>query len=187
MAKQNWKYNFDFDQFDPEPLPDHTCAICMNVFRDPRQNICGHVFCVRCLERWLITEKRDSCPLCRASMTPSQLTPVKDDLQDAIGRLTLHCAVEGCPDMLSINTYGDHMDGCELYPVPCHWYFCRSSVPRKGSPSTHARMPVQDSGLWQVRHSADRRTATFLQSGTANLHTEIRTRLVSICFYTVYK
>jgi len=49
------------------------CPICTEVYTDPRILPCGHMYCLKCIERW-INDKQPgdklACPLCRKEFTP---------------------------------------------------------------------------------------------------------------------
>ena len=44
-----------------------TCAICYDHLDDPKQLLCGHTFCLKCLARVFKQKSEDklTCPLCR--------------------------------------------------------------------------------------------------------------------------
>ncbi|KAJ6460707.1 hypothetical protein C8R47DRAFT_1226210 [Mycena vitilis] len=63
-----------------------TCCICWDTLRKPVVPLCMHIFCYKCLHRWL-KQGRTSCPVCR---TPIGEAPIRDnafeiELRDAIG------------------------------------------------------------------------------------------------------
>ena len=45
------------------------CAICLDIFKDPRRLPCGHSFCADCLDK--LVERRESfdCPICKEKHT----------------------------------------------------------------------------------------------------------------------
>jgi WD40 repeat protein len=47
--------------------PDHNCAICLEIFKDPVITNCGHTFCKEHITKYL-TDYRDKCPSCRAGV-----------------------------------------------------------------------------------------------------------------------
>lgn len=57
----------------PQPRPHKilkstwTCAICMDTYCEPALLVCGHTFCMPCLER--LPLDRLQCPLCRTPIT----------------------------------------------------------------------------------------------------------------------
>lgn len=53
---------------------DDQCVICYNAFRTRRhvrRLPCGHLYCSKCIEKWVTTEKA-TCPHCRAQVTQTQ-------------------------------------------------------------------------------------------------------------------
>ena len=52
-------------------MPNDPCAICMEPMklrRRVKQLPCGHVFCSRCIRRWVVSEHA-SCPVCRTLLS----------------------------------------------------------------------------------------------------------------------
>ena len=55
----------------PDVTEHLICAICTDIFHDPRILVCGHVFCKNCLDRlmqnrpWFLQYVTISCPTCR--------------------------------------------------------------------------------------------------------------------------
>lgn len=53
------------------------CSICMEELHDPVSTPCGHVFCRRCIEEWLL--RSDVCPYCNTpKMDKNSLLPILD-------------------------------------------------------------------------------------------------------------
>lgn len=48
-----------------------TCPIDLELLDDPMQGPCGHVFCRKCIQKWL--DKKESCPICQSPIKFSQL------------------------------------------------------------------------------------------------------------------
>ncbi|CAF1003637.1 unnamed protein product [Rotaria sordida] len=52
------------------------CTICLDRFflsSTISASPCGHLFHDKCLDRWLIDERKKTCPQCRTSITPKQI------------------------------------------------------------------------------------------------------------------
>jgi hypothetical protein len=63
---------FELPQEDPTRLGVLQCSICLREPSvDPVVLDCAHEFCVRCIYAWVRITPR--CPLCRASIPPSQI------------------------------------------------------------------------------------------------------------------
>lgn len=53
---------------------DWTCSICLELARDPAVTPCGHLFCWKCLYRWI--EKQPSCPNCNGEVRVDDVIPI---------------------------------------------------------------------------------------------------------------
>ncbi|XP_030837529.1 uncharacterized protein LOC100893394 isoform X2 [Strongylocentrotus purpuratus] len=63
---------------------DEECCICLESVQDPVVTRCAHVFCQRCIEEVIISEKeRACCPLCRQAISRESLVHVPKDRLDA--------------------------------------------------------------------------------------------------------
>jgi E3 ubiquitin-protein ligase RNF5 len=51
------------------------CEICLDDPCEPVVTPCGHLYCWKCVYRWLENE-RDTCPTCKAGITRSKLVPI---------------------------------------------------------------------------------------------------------------
>jgi hypothetical protein len=46
------------------------CPFCLKLLYEPVSTLCGHTFCLLCLERFILTSTRLlQCPICRADLT----------------------------------------------------------------------------------------------------------------------
>jgi len=52
---------------------DDDCPVCMQPPVEPRATSCGHTFCRRCLWVHVVAYGRQTCPMCRAAVSPSLL------------------------------------------------------------------------------------------------------------------
>ena len=47
------------------PSVSDQCSICYDVFQDPIELPCTHVFCESCILKWFFVNKQQRCPYCR--------------------------------------------------------------------------------------------------------------------------
>ena len=52
-----------------------TCEICLETPSEPCVTQCGHMYCWRCIYRWLTTG-HETCPVCKAHVEESTLVPL---------------------------------------------------------------------------------------------------------------
>ncbi|GJM85648.1 hypothetical protein PR202_ga02119 [Eleusine coracana subsp. coracana] len=63
------------------------CNICLDAAADPVVTLCGHLYCWPCIYEWLRPQtdadaesrssaRRQSCPVCKAAVTPDALVPL---------------------------------------------------------------------------------------------------------------
>ncbi|XP_058772757.1 uncharacterized protein LOC131646819 [Vicia villosa] len=56
---------------------DFNCSICFDFVQEPVVTLCGHLFCWRCLYRWLHHRSRPKgCPVCKAVVEEEKLVPL---------------------------------------------------------------------------------------------------------------
>ncbi|XP_047224841.1 tripartite motif-containing protein 16-like [Girardinichthys multiradiatus] len=75
------------DQPDPKTI---TCSICLELLKDPVTIICGHSYCMSCLEtHWNHQEQSGiyECPQCRATITPRPVLMKSTVLADLVEQL----------------------------------------------------------------------------------------------------
>ena len=78
-----------------------TCPVCSDIFTDPRDLLCLHSFCLKCLQRWHQTSQNTTgrqgtiiCPYCKALST----VPESGDIED----LPASYYLNGLVDVLAI-------------------------------------------------------------------------------------
>ncbi|KAK1314029.1 E3 ubiquitin-protein ligase RMA1H1 [Acorus calamus] len=53
------------------------CNICLDYAQDPVVTLCGHLYCWRCIYKWLYLESaQQQCPVCKASLSQTMLVPL---------------------------------------------------------------------------------------------------------------
>ena len=62
-------------RFSLKHIGDCTCGICLDTYtsrtsRYVRKLSCGHVFCCKCVDRW-VTQHSATCPTCREELPPA--------------------------------------------------------------------------------------------------------------------
>eukprot|EP01083_Nonionella_stella_P258607 883722_1 len=124
-----------------ESVPAHfKCSICTEVLEDPQCCREGHIFCKRCIFKWL--SRSSTCPTCR---TPLPRRDLHSSLlaRNLIGELQVHClwkdgvpgsspkrrrlsedssdrpCVPGCPWLGTVASLGTHRRKCEFRPMQC--------------------------------------------------------------------
>jgi hypothetical protein len=94
------------------------CSICLELCCDPQQAVCcGKVFCLQCVEKSQLKERKEGCPCCRQ---PIQTFPDKRTEQE-IGSLQISCANvgRGCQEQLELRDTRKHKDTCPFELIPC--------------------------------------------------------------------
>ena len=59
-----------------EKQRDLECAVCLELFKNARNLLCGHTFCLECIDRDGGRGRIDSCPTCRKP------TPTIQEMKD---------------------------------------------------------------------------------------------------------
>jgi hypothetical protein len=90
-----------------EAHPQLICGICTNLLWEPQQTACGHVFCARCVRRWIEDASLDgrvaACPVDGSELSAAQplqpLATANPQLHDTLQNVTVHCPLarlDGC-------------------------------------------------------------------------------------------
>ena len=89
-----------------------------------RSTVCGHAFGMKCILEHLI--KHDTCPVCHASLEPTNLQP-DEDRRGQIEQLKIRCPEKRCSWIgTTADEEGHHNSaGCAVQIVACP--FCRGS------------------------------------------------------------
>ncbi|KAI1900608.1 hypothetical protein AGOR_G00051670 [Albula goreensis] len=124
---------------DDVPQDKYLCSNCNNVLNKARQTMCGHRYCLACVN-WLVRNNKNLvCKKCREEDRSlegenSILTPdnVFNDaaINKEILELKVHCANQGCTWRGILKDYEEHQSGCDHALIPCN-IGCGHMVERK--------------------------------------------------------
>ncbi|XP_067662587.1 TNF receptor-associated factor 2-like [Haliotis asinina] len=117
------------------------CGMCKNILRDPRQNFCGHRFCMGCAQNTFSTEevakrqgKPKICPSCIEEGMGEDSEELKLDhmfpdnaVKREMIRMDTKCCNTGCKWRGKFKDYVNHESQCEHRPIPCS--LCGALVP----------------------------------------------------------
>ncbi|CAF3034059.1 unnamed protein product [Rotaria sp. Silwood2] len=92
------------------------CTICLDRFflsSIISASPCGHLFHDKCLDRWLIDERKKTCPQCRTSITPKQVLK-KLYLMEPLCQTQVPCGGQDSSELLNqIETQEAKILDCE--------------------------------------------------------------------------
>jgi len=54
-------------------INDDKCSLCLEKFKNKTMTRCSHFFCWNCIVTWLLSQKKEECPLCRTACHLSQI------------------------------------------------------------------------------------------------------------------
>nr|XP_055024658.1 TNF receptor-associated factor 1 isoform X1 [Misgurnus anguillicaudatus] len=124
---------------DELPKQKYLCSNCNNVLNKARQTVCGHRYCLACIN-WLLRNNKDLvCTKCNeedqsVENDTSVLTTDQFFNDAAINKeildLKVHCANQGCPWRSTLRNFEDHQSQCEYALIPCN-IGCGIMVQRK--------------------------------------------------------
>ncbi|KAJ8263506.1 hypothetical protein COCON_G00159630 [Conger conger] len=124
---------------DDVPQDKYLCSNCNNVLNKAHQTMCGHRYCLACVN-WLVRNNKNlMCKKCREEDRSlegniSLLTPdnVFNDaaINKEILELKVHCPNQGCTWKGVLKDYEEHQSGCEHALIPCN-IGCGHMVERK--------------------------------------------------------
>lgn len=123
-------YPSQFRPEDKEKIEDLTCAICMELLKEPMLlnndpvTACQHYFCRRCILASL--QEKKECPTCRRPTTTDQLIPARM-LERKLASLQVACVFrkQGCSWKgamgPSAKDYFTHLGVCDEAPIDCEF------------------------------------------------------------------
>ena len=139
MATSTGKY----DYINEESInPNLICTICMEPFQSPIITACDHIFCVLCIQSWIVNNS--SCPVCRHSLTRNNCfnTKISPKLLSELDCLLVQC--QKC-DKVGIErvNFDKHYERCsKTYTMALSsfvrnpWRLIKNKRSRRRGPST---------------------------------------------------
>jgi len=94
------------------------CSVCHHPFESPvSTDICGHTFCKKCIETWLLEQQ--TCPCCRRRVLLSNFNPVSTRVVlNLLNRLHVQCIL--CRQRnIERGSFKDHKKQCVERIVTC--------------------------------------------------------------------
>lgn len=103
-----------------EELPDDViCALCNEVFLDPRVLQCNHMFCSACLVRRSARIKADICSTCETPYHGPSCRQADEGFKRKLLNLNAICNYK-CGMKIKMAHLPEHLkDECQQAPVPC--------------------------------------------------------------------
>jgi E3 ubiquitin-protein ligase NRDP1 len=94
------------------------CSICHHPFVSPvSTDICGHTFCEKCIETWLLVQQ--TCPSCRRRVLFSDFKPVSIRVVlNLLNRIPVRC-IPCCQVNIERGNFDDHKKQCIKRIVLC--------------------------------------------------------------------
>ncbi|KAJ8414045.1 hypothetical protein AAFF_G00066430 [Aldrovandia affinis] len=171
---------------DDVPQEKHLCSNCNNVLNNARQTMCGHRYCLACVN-WLVRNNKNLvCKKCREEDRSlegeSSILTLDNVFNDAainkeILELKVHCGNQGCSWRGVLKDYEEHQSGCDHALIPCN-VGCGHMVERKklashlkkGCPNNVSLCPACSQKMTPVelqRHSC---SSPSKETGSTTVH-----------------
>ncbi|XP_007937847.1 RING finger protein 151 [Orycteropus afer afer] len=130
LARSLQSGGYDLSLFASPPDCNFLCSVCHGVLKRPVRLPCHHVFCKKCILRWLARQK--TCPCCREDVSRKSMVHASQ-LQRAIGRLEVKCknADAGCLVTCPLAHRKGHQASCPFELTTCPNEGCSARVPRQ--------------------------------------------------------
>jgi hypothetical protein len=100
--------------------PDIECTICTCLVENARQSpCCACLYCKECIETWIITQKKTTCPQCRATLTLNdvQIDAYRERLSMNFNRRCKYYEGGECPFIGNRATMFEHEANCPNIPL----------------------------------------------------------------------
>lgn len=119
------------------------CCICKNVFVEPTETPCRHVFCTECISRWL--DLRNTCPTCRSPLRAFDMKPPLPLLKNIIGKLQIRCDFidQGCTEIVDYEQLENHTRDCPYGPMTCQIEGCGEIFPKRDKERHESECPYR--------------------------------------------
>ncbi|KAM5329701.1 LOW QUALITY PROTEIN: RING finger protein 151 [Glossophaga mutica] len=121
---------YDLNLFTSPPDSNLLCSVCHGVLKKPVRLPCSHVFCKKCILRWLAREK--TCPCCRKEVKRKKMVHM-NKLRKTIGRLEVKCknAEAGCLVTCPLAHRKGHQNSCPFELMACPNEGCIVRMPHE--------------------------------------------------------
>ncbi|XP_012866707.1 PREDICTED: RING finger protein 151 [Dipodomys ordii] len=129
LSSQTMSGGYDLNLFTTPPDCNFLCSVCHGVLKRPVRLPCSHIFCQKCILRWLA--RQNTCPCCRKEVKRKKMVHV-NQLRKTIGRLEVKCknAEAGCAVTCALAHRKGHEDTCPFELLACPNEGCAARVPR---------------------------------------------------------
>ncbi|CAG0884002.1 unnamed protein product [Cyprideis torosa] len=103
-----------------DPVPESLkCPICLNPPLDAvLLSPCGHTVCESCARKWLLKERKRTCPSCKAQTSYDSRLP-NHTVRGVVGELRVRCPEEGCDEQLQLQDLDVHRRECVTKTTTC--------------------------------------------------------------------
>ena len=109
-----------------EDTSNYVCGICLGVIFDATKcipesknsNVCGHIFCKKCLENWKQISNNNKCPTCKTSISKTLKAP---EINKQIMNMKIKCEFCDWNGIMGMNgeVYCKHIKKCKYKNIKC--------------------------------------------------------------------